>query len=156
MRLGRNSMQFLSKQKIQLKKESYMKIKAEKKVLLEAVTPTLCALSTKPLIPALECIYFKAENGTVTVTGYDLAKGVRTETEVNVEESGALLLNAQKFSSIIRALPDGMVDMTVDSDYKVTIVSGKIKFEILGLPVDGYPSIPELNGERGFEIPKGI
>lgn len=133
-----------------------MKIKAEKKVLLEAVTPTLCALSTKALIPALECIYFKAENGMLTVTGYDLAKGVRTETEVNVEESGALLLNAQKFSSIIRALPEGMVDMTVDSDYKVTIVSGKIKFEILGLPTDGYPSIPELNGERGFEIPKGI
>ena len=133
-----------------------MKIKAEKKVLLDAVTPTLCALSTKALIPALECIFFKAENNLLTVTGYDLAKGVRTETEINVEESGALLLNAQKFSSIIRALPDGMVEMTVDSDYKVTIVSGKIKFEILGLPTDGYPSIPELSGDRGFEIPKGI
>lgn len=133
-----------------------MKIKAEKKVLLEAVTPTLCALSTKALIPALECIYFKAENGILTVTGYDLSKGVRTETSVNVEEEGALLLNAQKLSSIIRALPDGMVDMSVDKDYKVTIISGKIKFEILGLPIEGYPSIPELVGDRNFEIPKGI
>lgn len=137
-------------------KELIMKIKAEKKVLLEAVTPTLCALSTKALIPALECIYFKAENGLLTVTGYDLAKGVRTETPINVEEEGALLLNAQKLSSIIRALPEGMVDISTDKDYKVTIVSGKIKFEILGLPTDGYPSIPELAGDRSFTIPKGI
>ncbi len=133
-----------------------MKIKAEKKVLLDAVLPTLCALSTKALIPALECIYFKAENGLLTVTGYDLAKGVKTETPVNIEEEGALLLNAQKLSSIIRALPDGIIEITTDKDSKVTIISGKVKFEILGLPVDGYPSIPELSGDRSFTIPKGI
>ncbi len=133
-----------------------MKIKAEKKVLLDAVLPTLCALSSKPLIPALECVYFKAENGLLTVTGYDLAKGVRTSTAVNIEEEGSLLLNAHKLSSIIRALPEGMVDMTVDKDYRVTIISGKIKFEILGIPTDGYPSIPELKGDKSFDIPKGI
>ncbi|MBE6650542.1 MAG: DNA polymerase III subunit beta [Ruminococcaceae bacterium] len=133
-----------------------MKIKAEKKVLLEAVTPTLCALSSKALIPALECIYVKAENGVLTITGYDLSKGVRTENNVNIEEEGSLLLNAQKLNSIIRTLPEGMVEITTDKDYKVTIVSGKIKFEIIGLPTDGYPSIPELAGDRSFDIPKGI
>lgn len=133
-----------------------MKIKAEKKTLLEAITPTLCALSSKALIPALECILVKAENGILTVTGYDLAKGVRTETPVNIEEEGSLLLDAQKLNSIIRALPDGMVDISVDKDYKVTIISGKIKFEILGLSTEGYPSLPELAGDRSFEIPKGI
>ncbi len=133
-----------------------MKIKAEKKVLLEAVTPTLCALSSKPLIPALECIYFKAENSIITVTGYDLAKGVRTKTDINIEEDGELLLNAQKFISIIKTLPEGIVEISVDKDYKVTITSGRIKFEILGLPVEGYPSIPELKGDKSFKIPKGI
>ncbi|MBR6633743.1 MAG: DNA polymerase III subunit beta [Clostridia bacterium] len=133
-----------------------MKIKAEKNVLLEAVTPTLCALSTKPLIPALECIYLKAKDGILTVTGYDLAKGVKTQTPVNIEEEGEILLNAQKLSSIIRAFPEGMVELTSDKEQKVTIISGKIKFEILGLSTEGYPSIPELTGDRSFQIPKGI
>ena len=133
-----------------------MKLKADKKVLLDAVLPTLGALSSKALIPSLECIYFKAENGILTVTGYDLAKGVKTETSVMIEEEGELLLNAQKFSSIIRALPDGMVEMSVDKDLKVTIISGRIKFEIIGISTEGYPSIPELSGDRKFEIPKGI
>lgn len=133
-----------------------MKIKADKKVLLDAVLPTLPALSSKALIPALECIHIKAENGILTVTGYDLAKGVITENSVMIEEEGTVLLNAQKFSSIIKTLPDGMVDITVDKDMKVTIVSGRIKFEIIGIPTEGYPSIPELSGDRKFEIPKGI
>lgn len=133
-----------------------MKIKAEKKTLLEAVTPTLCALSTKALIPALECIFFKAGDGKLTVTGYDLAKGVKTETDIYIEEEGELLLNAQKLTSILRALPDGMVEISADQNHKVTIISGKIKFEILGLSTEGYPSIPELSGDRYFEIPKGI
>lgn len=133
-----------------------MKLKADKKVLLDAVIPTLGALSSKALIPALECIYFKAENGILTVTGYDLSKGVKTETSVMVEEEGEILLNAQKFSSIIRALPDGMVEISVDKDLKVTIVSGRVKFEIIGISTEGYPSLPELSGDRKFEIPKGI
>lgn len=133
-----------------------MKIKAEKKVLLDAVLPTLCALSSKALIPSLECSYLKAENGVLTVTGYDLAKGVKSETQVMVEEEGEILLNAQKFSSIIRALPEGMVELSVDKDQKVTIISGRIKFEIIGISTEGYPSIPELVGERKFEIKKGI
>lgn len=133
-----------------------MKFKAEKKVILDAVLPTLCALSNKALIPALECIHMKAENSSLTVTGYDLAKGVRTETEVMIEQEGEVLLNAQKFSSIIRTLPDGMVEISVDSNLKVTIISGRIKFEIIGISTEGYPSIPELSGERKFDIPKGI
>ena len=74
-----------------------MKIKAEKKVLLDAVLPTLCALSSKALIPSLECSYLSAKDGILTVTGYDLAKGVKSETSVIVEEEGEVLLNAQKF-----------------------------------------------------------
>lgn len=133
-----------------------MKIKAEKKVLLDAVLPTLPALSSKALIPALECIHIKAENGILTVTGYDLAKGVITENNVMIEEEGTVLLNAQKFSSIIKTLPEGMVEISIDKDMKVNIVSGRIKFEIIGIPTEGYPSIPELSGDRKFEIPKGI
>ena len=133
-----------------------MKIKAEKKILLEAVLPALCALSSKALIPALECVHMKAENGILTITGYDLAKGVKSETSVMIEEEGEVLLNAQKFSSIIRALPEGMVEITVDKDYRVTIISERIKFEIIGISTEGYPSIPELIGEKKFEIRKGL
>lgn len=133
-----------------------MKLKAEKKVLLDAILPTICAISNKALIPALECIYFKAEMGKLIVIGYDLSKGVRTETNINVEEEGAILLNANKFSSIIRALPDGIVEIASDENYKIVIKSGKVRFEIIGISTEGYPSIPLLEGDRSFQIPKGI
>ena len=65
-----------------------MKIKAEKKALLGAILPAMCALSTNAPIPVLESLKLTAENSTLYVTGYDLSKGVKTETAVFVEEEG--------------------------------------------------------------------
>ncbi len=133
-----------------------MKIKAEKKALLGAIIPAMCALSTNAPIPVLESLKFTAENGMLTVTGYDLSKGVKTETAVFVEEEGTILLNPQKISSIIRAMPDEIIDISSDSKGVVTVSCKKIKFEIIGLSSEGYPNLPELSGDRSFDIEKGV
>lgn len=133
-----------------------MKIKAEKKVLLSAILPAMCALSNNVPIPVLESLKLTAENGTLFVTGYDLSKGVKTETPVFVEEEGSILLNPQKISSIIRSMPDEMIDISCDNKGVVTVSCKKIKFEILGISSDGYPGLPELSGDMSFEVEKGI
>ncbi len=133
-----------------------MKIKAEKKVLLNAILPAMCALSGPAPIPVLESLKFTASNGILSVTGYDLSKGVKTETTVFVEEEGTILLNPQKISSIVRAMPDDMIDISSDPKGVVTVSCKKIKFEIIGLSPNGYPSLPELSGDRSFEIEKGV
>ena len=133
-----------------------MKIKAEKKTLLSAILPAMCALSNNVPIPVLESLKFTAENSTLFVTGYDLSKGVKTETAVFVEEEGSILLNPQKISSIIRSMPDEVIDISSDNKGIVTVSCKKIKFEILGISSDGYPGLPELSGDKCFEIEKGI
>ena len=133
-----------------------MKIKADKKTLLGAILPAMCAISTSAPIPVLESLKFTAENGILSVTGYDLAKGVKTENAVFVEEEGTILLNPQKISSIIRAMPDDMIDIQSNSKGVVTVSCKKIKFEIIGLSPEGYPSLPELSGDKSFDIEKGV
>lgn len=133
-----------------------MKIKAEKKALLGAILPAMCALSTNAPIPILESLKLTAENSTLYVTGYDLSKGVKTETAVFVEEEGSILLNPQKISSIIRSMPDEVIDIATDNKGVVTVSCKKIKFEILGISPDGYPTLPELSGDKSFEIEKGV
>ncbi len=133
-----------------------MKIKAEKKALLGAILPAMCALSSNVPIPVLENLKLTAENGSLYVTGYDLSKGVKTETPVFVEEEGSILLNPQKISSIIRSMPDEVIDIATDIKGTVTVSCKKIKFEIIGISSDGYPSLPELSGDKSFEIEKGV
>ena len=133
-----------------------MKIKAEKKALLSAIVPATCALSNNAPIPVLESLKFTAEGNSLFVTGYDLSKGVKTETPVYVEEEGSILLNPQKISSIIRSMPDEVIDISTDNKGIVTVSCKKIKFEIIGISADGYPSLPELSGDMSFEVEKGM
>ena len=133
-----------------------MKIKADKKSLLSSIAPALLAVSSAAPIPVLEYIKLTAVNSTLSVTGYDLAKGVKTETAVFVEEEGSILLNPQKINSIIRSMPDDMIDISTGDKGIVTVSCKKIKFEILGLSPEGYPNLPELSGDKSFDIEKGV
>lgn len=131
-----------------------MLFKADKSVLLNAFIPASYAVSVKNTIPSLECLRLSAQNGTLTVTGFDLNKGVKTELAVTVVQPGELLLNAARLTSIIRAMPDGEITIQSGDTDQATIFCGKSRFEINGFSTDGYPTLPELSGEKSFRIPK--
>ena len=78
-----------------------MFIRTQKETLLSAITPALCAVSTKSTAPVLECLYFQADeaSGRVTVTGFDNNKGVKTDFGATVLSGGGILLFGHKLSS---------------------------------------------------------
>ena len=86
-----------------------MFIRAEKKVLLDAISPCLCAVASRSANASLACLYFKTEKETDTVhiTTFDTTKGVKTSFDAQILEEGTILLDAVKLNSMIRTLPDG-------------------------------------------------
>jgi len=135
-----------------------MYIRAEKKVLLDAMAPCLCAVASRSANLALSCLSLKAvkEEGKVTVTSFDTTKGVKTYVEAEILEEGAILLDAIKLNSMIRALPDGEVNIVSDANFVTTISAGAAKFEILGLSGDSFPAMPMLSGDKKFVIKQGV
>lgn len=134
-----------------------MYIRVERKELLDAIAPCLCAVATKSANAVLSCLYFKADKdaGTVTITTFDTVKGVRREIRAEVEEEGQILLDALKFNSMIRSLPEGEITVFNDANFVTTISSGTAKFEILGQSADSFPPLPLLQGEKKFVISQG-
>ena len=90
-----------------------MFIRVDKKPLLDALLPALCAVSNKSTIAALSCVFLHAdeENSTLTITGFDINKGLKTSIPATVLEGGNLLLEGHKFASIVRSLPDTEVSV---------------------------------------------
>ncbi len=135
-----------------------MFIRAEKKTLLDAMSPCLCAIASRSANAALACLYLKAEkeNGEkVTITTFDTTKGVKTTFDAQILEEGSILLDAVKLTSMIRALPDGEVTISNDANFVTTISSGAAKFEILGMSGDLFPAMPMLQGDKKFVIEQG-
>ena len=137
-----------------------MFIRAEKKTLLDAMSPCLCAIASRSANAALACLYLKAEKTEeeekVTITTFDTTKGVKTNFPAQILEEGSILLDAVKLTSMIRALPDGEITISNDANFVTTISAGAAKFEILGMSADLFPTMPMLQGDKKFVIEQGV
>ncbi len=133
-----------------------MKLVFEKTSLIAAVTPAMNATSNKNTLTAIDGLLFDAEDGECVITAYDNEKGIRTSAPAEVREPGSYIINAQKFYSIIKTMPDEEITVTVNDKMNVRIESGRSSFELHALPGSDFPSLPTLSGERSFDVPQHI
>ena len=133
-----------------------MKFVSDKKTLLSLILPAASASSNKSTLPALEGLLFTLKGEVLTVCGYDLEKGVRTIGTVVPMVDGAVIINAQKITSIIRNFPD--CDICIESDNRnmVHITGGMSEFTIHGVTAEAFPNLPELGGENSFNISRTL
>ena len=135
----------------------------DRDILIGATSPALCAISSKGTVQALECFLLSADKdtGILTVCGYDMEKGVKVTLsgdDIQIAESGRILINAAKFSSILRNLPAGNVAVKTDENMIVSISSKtrKSEFTMHGLDSEAYPLLPELSGPATFSINRNV
>ena len=110
-----------------------MKFSCEKLLLQNAVNTTSRAVAAKSSIPALEGLLLQCGDGVLTVSGYNMQTGIRTNVFANVVEGGDIVLNARLFGDIIRRMPDDMITFTADEKMMVHVSCGDADFDILGL-----------------------
>ncbi len=127
-----------------------MKFICDTKTLSEICSNVQRTVSTKSSIPAIEGILLLAENGKLTLTGYDLEVGMITEMEARVEEAGSIILNAKLLCDILRSLPGDQVRLEADERLTCRIYSGEAEFSLVGIPAADYPELPSV--ESGFPI----
>ena len=75
-------------------------------LLLEGLNSAQKAVSQKSSIPSLEGVLLSTDEMVLKIVGYDLEFGIESRVEVNVEEQGAVVLNARMLGEIVRKLPD--------------------------------------------------
>lgn len=133
-----------------------LRFTSDRKTLLSAVMPALSASSNKSTLPALEGLLFDLNGNDLSVCGYDLEKGVKTYSQVLGEGDGAVILNAQKISAIIRNFPDCDISFEVNDKNSVTISGAMSEFSVHALSPDAFPNLPELSGDKSFRINAGL
>lgn len=108
------------------------------------------ATSAKTAIPSVEGILLVAENGVLTLTGYDLEMGITTTIACQIEESGKIVVNAHMFSETMSKLPDYPVHFDSDARQIAEIKCGDFNTKIIGMSADDYPELPSIIG--GYDV----
>ena len=132
-----------------------MKFSCEKYLLQSACGIASRAAAGKSPIPALEGLLLQASD-QLTVTGYDLKKGIYTQLEAEVKEQGSVVVGARLFGEMIRRLPDGIVTISTDINNNVNVKCGKSEFNFMGISPEDYPEMPVVDGVNNIALPQKI
>jgi len=133
-----------------------MKFICNQSELSDALGLVSRAVSARPSQPVLGNVLLSATGHTLTLTGFDLAIGIRLDIAADVHADGAITVPAKLFSDIVARLGgDLTVELSVDeSDFltRVIITSESGRFEIGGLHAEEFPTLPTVEGD-GILLP---
>jgi DNA polymerase-3 subunit beta len=125
-----------------------VKIRVERDVLAEAVAWAARSLPARPPVPVLAGLLLKAEEGSLSLSGFDYEVSARVSVEADVEEDGTVLVSGRLLADISRALPNRPVEISTDG-VRVSVVCGSSRFTLHTLPVEEYPALPQMPGATG-------
>ncbi|HEX3813325.1 MAG TPA: DNA polymerase III subunit beta [Mycobacteriales bacterium] len=120
-----------------------MKFQIERDVLADAVAWTAKALPQRPPVPVLGGVLLALDGSRLSVSGFDYEVSTQVDLEVQATTAGRTLVSGRLLADITRALPAHPVDISVEGP-RVLISCGNAKFSLPTMPVEDYPTLPQM------------
>lgn len=133
-----------------------MKFTCEKNKLLNIINTVQKAIPAKSSIPVMECIKIDASaGGSISFTGSNLELYIEYTSDCLVEEGGTAAIESKVFGEIVRRMPEGDVNISVNDENNVVKISGgQSELNISSRESSEYPERPEVNENCSFTIPQ--
>lgn len=130
-----------------------MKFVCDKNALVNAISIVSRTVSPKSSLAFLEGIYMAADQ-ELRLTGYNLETGITVRMDAKIRQTGECVMPTRMFSDIVRKLPDEVVSLEVDENYRVTIAAGVARFQLMASAADEYPQLPAVEEENAVALPQ--
>ena len=131
-----------------------MRFTCEKNMLVTGLNITGRTVAPKSALAAIEGILCQAGKDGLLLTGYNMETAITYQIEADISDGGECILPAKLFGDIVRRLPEGLVTVVVDENFKVSIRSGYASFTISAENADDYPELPEILTGNSIQMPQ--
>jgi DNA polymerase III subunit beta len=125
-----------------------MKFRVEREALADAVAWTAKSLPARPPVPVLAGVLLEVDNHRLTVSGFDYEVSSQMGVDVQAETAGRVLVSGRLLAEITRALPHQPVHVEVTGP-RAEITCGTARFTLPTMPVEDYPSLPDMPAVAG-------
>jgi DNA polymerase III subunit beta len=126
-----------------------VKFHANRDVFSEAVSFAVKLLPQRTTLPILSGVLIEANETGLVLSSFDYEVSARTEITADVEETGIVLVSGRLLAEIASKLPNAPVQFSTE-DSRIVVRCGTASFTLLSMPVEEYPSIPQVSGESGL------
>jgi DNA polymerase-3 subunit beta len=118
-------------------------------VFSEAVSFAVKLLPQRTTLPILSGVLIEATDNGLTLSSFDYEVSAQTEISAQVDEPGTILVSGRLLADIASRLPNAPVQFTTNEN-RIVVSCGSANFTLLSMPVEEYPSIPQISGETGL------
>jgi DNA polymerase III subunit beta len=126
-----------------------MKIRVERDGFADAVAWAARILPQKAALPVLAGLRLEAAaDGALSLAGFDYEVSAHAELDVTVAEAGTVLVPGRLLAEITRSLPGQPIDLATDGA-RLVLTCGSSRFQLPTLPLDEYPTLPEMPEASG-------
>ncbi|MGZ4437434.1 MAG: DNA polymerase III subunit beta [Kineosporiaceae bacterium] len=125
-----------------------MKFTVERDVLADAVAWAARSLPVRPSVPVLAGLLIETSDDGLVLSTFDYETSARATLPATVSEEGKALVSGRLLADICRSLPARPVEVTVDGS-KASLTCGKARFSLQTMPVEEYPTLPDMPQATG-------
>ncbi|MFE5670350.1 DNA polymerase III subunit beta [Agromyces sp. NPDC056523] len=125
-----------------------MKFQVNRDVFSEAVSFAVKLLPQRTTLPILSGVLIQASGDGLVLSSFDYEVSSRTEIQADVEEPGTVLVSGRLLAEIAGRLPNAPVKVSTEAS-RISVTCGSASFTLLSMPVEEYPSIPEIGEQTG-------
>ena len=129
-----------------------MRLTMERETLLKGVSRTLGVVDRRGTMPILSHFLLDAGDGGVKISATDLEVSFQGFYPAMVEEPGSLTLPAHYFHNLVKELPGETINLEGTEKSNLQLTMGESRYQLLGLPADQYPAIPEITDQKLVEV----
>lgn len=126
-----------------------MKFQVNRDVFSEAVSFAVKLLPQRTTLPILSGVLIETTESGLTLSSFDYEVSAQTEIDAAVEEQGRILVSGRLLADIASRLPAAPVEFSVQ-DNKISVVCGSAHFTLLSMPVEEYPTLPQIPEQSGL------
>ena len=126
-----------------------MKFQVNRDVFSEAVSFAVKLLPQRTTLPILSGVLIETTDSELRLSSFDYEVSAQTEIAAEVEEPGKILVSGRLLADIASRLPNAPVRFSTDEG-RISVTCGSAKFTLLSMPVEEYPTLPEVSAQSGL------
>jgi DNA polymerase III subunit beta len=125
-----------------------VKFQVNRDVFSEAVSFAVKLLPQRTTLPILSGVLLEATESVLTLSSFDYEVSAQTEVAAEIEEPGRVLVSGRLLAEIASRLPSAPVVFSTE-DSRITVSCGSAHFTLLSMPVEEYPTLPQIAASSG-------
>jgi len=125
-----------------------VKFRVDRDAFADAVAWAARSLPVRPSAPVLSGLLIEASDTGLVLSTFDYETSARATLTAEVSDEGVALVSGRLLADICRSLPPKPVDVALDGA-RVTLTCGSARFSLQTMPVEDYPSLPDMPTATG-------